>query len=260
MAFNLPNTIQNNASRDARPVQANFAAITEALNNDFVAVDGSIPMSGDLMLSGAPTQAAHAANKGYVDSAIPIGVILPYGGDSPPNAGWLLAQGQLVNKSTWPQLWEVFGANYGTATDTQFRLPDLRSRFPVGKGTATWSDALGEAGGSKDSIIVAHQHTMAHTHTFSATSGAAGTHTHNLPVGWAPVIGGFPPGGLAGAGTQSGASVSGSGNLIAAPNHTHSVSGTTGASSAANTGSQGESGVDKNLPPYITLNYIIRAG
>lgn len=245
MSFTMPNTITNGQTRDARPVQANFDAITAALNNDFVRADGSVAMTGTLELSGSPVSTNHAATKGYVDtastSAIPVGVILDYGGDVAPG-GFELCQGQLVNKADNPTLWALFGDKYGTSTATQFYLPDLRERFIVGKGAATWADVLGETGGSKDAIVVAHSHSV----SLSGTVGSGGTHSHTYSKPTSnnsAVLGG---GAFYNNVTSDSTGSSGS--------HTHSFSGSGSASSA------GSSGTDKNLPPYIVMNKIVRLG
>lgn len=96
-------------------------------------------------------------------------------------------------------------------------------------------DTLGETGGSKDAI------TVAHTHSFSATTGAMSTnasHTHQLPY-----LSNFSGSGqgIASVGTQITSGSTSSANI----DHTHSVSGTTG--------STGDSGTNANLQPYITV-------
>jgi hypothetical protein len=214
MSFNLPNTIVNGQTRDARPVQANFAAITSALQNDFVRADGSVAMTGTLQLSGSPIAGNHAATKDYVDGvgSVPVGVILDFGGDVAPD-GFALAQGQLVSKTDNPMLWALFGNKYGTSTTTQFYLPDLRLRFVVGKGAQSWADTLGEKGGSKDAILVQHNH--GHARPFDTVDQRT--------------------------------TLSGSGTYV--PDI-----------KTDRTSTEGESGTDKNLPPYIVMNKIVRMG
>lgn len=67
----------------------------------------------------------------------PIGSILPFGGNTAPE-GWLICNGEIVNKSAYSQLWSVIGHNFldptllsdgGSAT---FALPDMRGRMPLG--------------------------------------------------------------------------------------------------------------------------------
>ena len=65
---------------------------------------------------------------------IPIGMITPYGGSTPP-PGWLLCDGSAVSQSVYSRLWEVIGDKFDpsfTNNSQFFRLPDLRGRFPLG--------------------------------------------------------------------------------------------------------------------------------
>lgn len=258
MSFTMPNTITNGETRDARPVQANFTAITAALQNDFVRKDGTISMTGALELSGSPTLSTQAADKAYVDASIPVGVIMDFAGAAAPS-GWALCQGQLVNKADYPSLWALVGSTYGAATLTQFYLPDLRSRVTAGKGTAGWSDTLGEVGGSKDAIVVSHGHPF-------TTGTESANHSHSIPNHQHTVDAriGFTSGFASYSGAEifrgienSGADnvytqVDGGGGLTGGISANHTHSGTTS--------SVGSSGTDANLPPYIVLNKIIRLG
>lgn len=59
----------------------------------------------------------------------PAGVILPYGGSNAPD-GYLLCDGSEVSRSTYSDLFDAIGTNYGDGdgSDT-FNLPDLRGQF-----------------------------------------------------------------------------------------------------------------------------------
>ena len=130
-------------------------------------ISGSMSISGTLTLSGNPTSNLHAATKQYVDaqgvsnhvSAInphpqyvfPAGFVQTfYGLTAPP--GWVVADGSLLTRSAYPELWAHVFSLEGTGcliTDaewadgdisvrvawstgdgtTSFRLPDLRGMF-----------------------------------------------------------------------------------------------------------------------------------
>ena len=255
MSFVMPNTIANGATRDARPVQANFAAISSALQNDYVRADGSIAATSQLTQASAPTNDSHLTNKAYVDALIPVGVVVDYGGGSAPS-GWLLCQGQLVSKATYPLLWALLGDTYGASTGTQFYLPDLRNRVAVGVGS---DFPLAEKGGSKDAVVVSH----AHGNTFSADAVAGGAHDHNIGnntqlwfQGAAGGFGGWTPGvgNAQVTGYWNGTGYTTTYNATAAGHHDHAVNLSGGVSSA------GVSGTNANLQPYIVLNKIIRVG
>ena len=91
------------------------------------------------------------------DLGVPMGGIMPYAGASAPY-GYLFCDGSEVEKSKFPELFDIVGALYnGTVTlngVNTFRLPDLRGRFALGKDNmdngGTVPNALGgyiDAGG-----------------------------------------------------------------------------------------------------------------
>jgi len=112
--------------------------------------------------------------------------------------------------------------------------PNLADRFLVGAGG---SYSVGATGGSADAIIPAH------SHTFSGETTLEGEHTHEYPS--------------AGYDGTYGNSIDESSNaggyispLQSAGEHKHTFSGQTGTS--------GEDAVNKNLPPYYALCYIMK--
>jgi microcystin-dependent protein len=208
----------------------------------------------------------------------PTGVIAQFAGAAAPN-GYLLCQGQTLSTTAYANLFATIGYTYGGG-GTSFKVPDLQSRIPVGKGPDTEFDTLGETGGAKTvslaaTNIPAHSHTgttdaetQEHTHGFSTSSDQAILNIHG--AGSASVIAGGT-GSAVGSGFRS-SYRSGGSNIAGAASydawvHTHSHSGTTGGRSAthnhtfttSSVGGNG-SGVDavNNLQPYIVVNYIIK--
>jgi hypothetical protein len=112
-------------------------------------------------------------------------------------------------------------------------------RVMIGVGTGGGATYAGGAtGGSKDAI------TVAHTHSFSATSGpmsANASHSHTTTNSY------YSPDAAAGTFSRGGSANFTSNNAVNSANiaHTHDVSGTTG--------STGSSGTDANLQPYIAV-------
>lgn len=151
-------------------------------------------------------------------TAVPVGVVLPYGGSAAPT-GYLLCDGTAVSRTGQAALFAVFGVVYGAGDGVStFNLPDLRGRIPVGLGTNAAVDTLGE----NDGVAVAnrrpqHRHT-AHSHTIASTvvNRTAGATSDTI---------------LSGAGTSS----------------TSSVDGGSGVATDA-----------LDSPAYITLNYIVK--
>lgn len=157
----------------------------------------------------AGTNTQQLANTAFVTSAIaaalPSGVIVIWSGASSAiPAGWYLCNG-----------------TNGT--------PDLRDRFVVGAGSTY---VVGNTGGSKDAIVVAHTHT--------GTTNTSGAHTHTIPL-QANLI-------RNGSDERDGAS-NGTTQTSSAGEHSHTFT----------TASTGSSGTNANLPPYYALCYIMKA-
>jgi microcystin-dependent protein len=107
--------------------------------------------------------------------AFPTAAVLPYAGATAP-AGFLLADGAAVSRTTYADLFAVIADTYGVGDgSTTFNLPDLKGRVAVGKSTDTEFDTLGETGGAKTVTLDTTQ-IPAHTHAIptNATTGATG--------------------------------------------------------------------------------------
>lgn len=107
-----------------------------------------------------------------------VGEIRIWAGSTAPD-GWQFCQGQKVNVSTYPVLYGVVGNSYASGSfipGVEFYLPDLRNRNPVGLGTQSNFDVLGETGG----VI---------SHTLTTSEMPAHTHTENNPDTGTPAYG-----------------------------------------------------------------------
>ena len=97
--------------------------------------------------------------QGATFTGLPIGTIIPYVTSTAP-AGFLSCDGASVNRSTYTNLFDIIGVNYGSGdTTTEFNVPDLRGRFIRGQddGAAVDPDApirtaLQTGGSTGDSI------------------------------------------------------------------------------------------------------------
>lgn len=123
--------------------------------------------------------------------------------------------------ATIPIGWALCDGTAGT--------PDLRDRFIVGAGS---SYAVGAAAGSKDAVVVSH------THTATSTVTDPG---HSHTVGYNNV-------------TAGGSAL----DRLTAGGSTPTSSSTTGITVATVNTATGVSGVDANLPPYLSLAYIMK--
>lgn len=208
-------------------------------------------MVGDLILAGDPTADLMAATKQYVDNSSPIGAYMMYASATPPNAMWLLANGQAIDSGTYPDLYAIVGAN----------VPDLRDRFIVAAGstyaqggtggaatvtlTAAQSGLVGHSHtGSSGSTTASHTHsidppattsgTQSANHTHSGGTTGGDTHSHTAPTSYdfALVFDGGDPTGAKGSGGYN--YVAGYSNATNTDTHSHSM-GTTGNNSVSHT-------------------------
>ena len=122
----------------------------------------------------------------YAD--MPIGTIVPFGGSGAPTM-FLLCDGSEVAKATYPELYEVIGDAFGTASDaTLFRLPDLRECVPVGVGkNVTKSIANHDRynlGQFKDDALGTHDHPLktVTTATYNTAGVPVGVAVNNTPT------------------------------------------------------------------------------
>jgi microcystin-dependent protein len=102
-----------------------------------------------------------------------VGTIVPYGGESEPEDGWLLCDGRPLAREEYEDLYGVIGVNFGAPDATHFNLPDLRGRFVRGvdncpekrdpDGESREASAPGGAAGRKvgskqQDALQGHQH------------------------------------------------------------------------------------------------------
>lgn len=121
----------------------------------------------------------------------PVGLVAPFGGTfaNRPPAGWLFCDGAEYSTTTYADLYAVIGTSFGSGTGT-FKVPDLRSRAPVGatdqasgSAPALGNDANGTVlpvrvlGASVGAVSVPE-----HLHSISSwsTTDNAGGHTHTI--------------------------------------------------------------------------------
>lgn len=174
----------------------------------------------------------------------PVGIIKMWGGNItiPVPTGWLLCDGNWVSRTTYAALFAVIGTVYGIGDGVSyFTLPNFKGRVPVGFDTSQEEfNTFGEMGGEKthtlaESEMPSHTHTAyvgdpGHNHLFDPNNPVvmhtAPTGTHTLGGGSALYLGGNIQPALTGI-------------------------------SVANEW-KGGSVAHNNLPPYLTVNYIIK--
>ena len=211
-----------------------------------VSAGTTLPAGSMQMFAGAITQ---SASSGTVTTNAP--------------SGWLLANGDLVSRSTFSALFSAIGTAFGAGNgSTTFALPDMRGRVGFGVGTGSGLTArtlAGTVGTESETLTSAQIPAHSHPNTVGSTAGGSNNATggmsantvHNHGVDRA-------------AWTNSGSApytFTGGGSNIALQNiginnsssldHTHAVFIT----NANNTGGGGS---HNNMQPSIGLNFIIK--
>ena len=135
-------------------------------------------------------------------------------------SGWLLCNGQVVPAATYPKLAALLGSTGGNVT-----LPNLTGRVPLG---ASGTHAIGSTGGV-ETVALSVAQIPAHSH-----AGSTGT---------VDVRGANEQGIL-------------TGNTPLATTQAATTTKPLGLSIASQGGGQGH----ENMPPFLAVNYIMRAG
>jgi len=123
------------------------------------------------------------------DNRIATGTIVAYAGSTAPE-GWMLCSGTAISRSSYPDLFNVIGINYGTGDGSStFNLPDLRGRTIFGRDDMGGISAgrisnlnvsgqiMGEQIGSQ-SVSLAVANMASHKHTFTGSSVTTNNNSH----------------------------------------------------------------------------------
>jgi microcystin-dependent protein len=201
----------------------------------------------------------------------PVGAITPYAGTADPSADWLICDGRAISRTTYATLFALVGVTYGPGNGTTtFNIPDLRGRFPLGNDEMGTMGGAGRIANGQGNVIAgsggeeahlltsnempSHTHTQnPHLHTGAAIN--AGDHNH-LPMLSAPASLGFVvvrSGGSADTVAGSALDVDVQTRNAGDHGHTLNIDQTTSTNNLTGGGLP-----HNNLPPFLTLSYIVR--
>jgi microcystin-dependent protein len=118
-----------------------------------------------------------------------IGEIRLFAGNFAPK-NWSFCNGSLIAIQTNTALFSILGTTYGGNGTTNFALPNLQGRIPVGtgQGPGLTNYVLGEVTGVESTTLTpnnlpSHTHTMMATADGAATNVAAGASLASNPRG-----------------------------------------------------------------------------
>ncbi|MDI6756685.1 MAG: tail fiber protein [Endomicrobiia bacterium] len=182
-----------------------------------------------------PTAYDDGATKGYVESWLPVGTILMWGGTQASiPGGWLLCDGSAISRTTYARLFAAISTVHGVGDGvTTFQLPNLRDRFIVGAGS---SYTVGNTGGA-NTVTLSLSEIPSHNHT--GTTGTDGAHTHSYERATITTV-------KDGSGVWTVYNTWVTGTTSNAGSHGHTIN------------AQGSGGAHENRPPYFALCYIIK--
>ena len=178
---------------------------------------------------------------------VPIGSITMWAGNnlSIPT-GWLLCDGNAYDKSTYPLLYDVIGDTFKTKIiiNTKFQVPNLIQRFPLGASIndgkmnngfdengkqITVNTGLGKKGGNNQ-VILSEKTVPSHTHNITKIAGANNSANDDYKT----------------------FSTLNTNSTVPSPDREVDVR-------SVEMSSFGGNQAHSNMPPYIALNFIIKA-
>lgn len=228
---NLPGLTYN-----ADDTKTLFAEDLEQIQSAVVAVENTLGTSPLWDYPNLSTALEEMTGRiAYLESyAIPLGVIMPYGGTTAP-LNFMICNGAAISRTTYADLFALIGTTFGAGDGTTtFNIPDMRGNVPVGykSGDANFG-TLGLALGAAAVTLTLAQIPNA-TGSLGMHSAGSGTPiwTGSGVFATSTTAGQYRDGGTLNSGANSRAAV--------------------------NFSLGGGGGSHPNIQPSLTVNYIIR--
>jgi microcystin-dependent protein len=163
----------------------------------------------------------------------PIGSVVAIPSETAPNARWILCEGQELSRTTYSELFAIYGTTFGEGDgSTTFNLPNLINRTIFGKGGDVGD--IGDVGGEANVLLTAKQSGL-RLHRHNTNYFKSGIVPVNAPLFTDSISGD----------TQTVIS-----SNIDGPTFIDDVSGRYGEQDALED--------HNNLPPYVVMNWFVR--
>ena len=196
--LNLGADFSNGNNADAIAVNAKFSSITTLVNSTGVPKlqDGIVTTAklADGAVTASKLDPAAVGTASIADGSLPAtkltttvqgqlvpsGAMIDFAAATAP-AGWLIADGSPVSRSTYASLFAVIGTTHGPGNgSTTFNLPDATGKVTAGKSAAGTFSTLGSTPGVESANIGVGE-LPAHTH--SVSTSASYTPSGSVSVG-----------------------------------------------------------------------------
>jgi len=186
--------LEVSAQEAGQTVTLRFSVTVIVANPDITAK--SLTVLTTSILKGTVTADAGLNVTGAISGfgTVPVGSVIPYGGDAAGNSGalqaqgWLFCNGTAVSRSTYATLFSVVGTRHGAGDgSTTFNLPDYRGRFLRGTNNGSGRDPdialrvpANPGGATGDSTGSVQPWATGRPQNTALTTDLQGNHTHTV--------------------------------------------------------------------------------